>query len=295
MNWQLKEIITRDGIKLNGLFFVPQRLEKKAALYIHGFSGNFYNNSKILNALAEKFNKLGFGLASFNNRGHDIITYIPQRIKKKEDKFLILGAAFEQFEDCILDIETGINFLKSKGFEQIILIGISGGADKAAYYLSQFNHKLVRGVVFISPGDNILIGKKELKDKFELFLKKAMKMVNSGRGNELILKPEIDFPISYRRFISLYDKESKENVFSFNNPKAKFKVLSKIKKPILVVLGNKDKYLFSRKPELIIKILKQKAKKANKFDSLIIKGANHNFQGKEKELSTSIANWIRKL
>ncbi len=292
MNWKLKKIITKDGINLEGIFFLPPSHKNKGILFIHGFTGNFYSNIEILNALAERLGKFGFGVASFNTRGHDIISWIRCE-GKKEKKLLILGGAFEKFEDCILDIEAGLKFLHSQGFNDLILIGISTGADKVAYYLSKPHSKLIRGAVFLSPADNILIGRKELGKKLDTILKKTKRMIKIGKKNELILDPLLEFPISYHRFFSLYQEGSNENVFVFHSRVKKSKVLSRIKEPIFLILGEKDRYLYNYSPQFVIRIIKRNI--YSSFKSAVIKDAGHNFKGKEKKLANLIANWIKKL
>jgi predicted alpha/beta-fold hydrolase len=177
MKWQLEKIFTKDRIALNGLFCSPEKPKKRAVLFIHGFPGNFYVNHEIINSLANKFCKSSLGFFSMNTRGHDIMNVS----FKKNNKPLILGSALEKFEDCILDIDAGIKFLNRQGFNQIILIGISGGADKIGYYLSQKHSKFVTGGIFLSPGSNILIIKKELRNKFKPLLEKSLEMINRGK------------------------------------------------------------------------------------------------------------------
>lgn len=300
MNCSIEKIITKDGLELNGIFFNPRKRKKKALLYIHGLSGNFYNPYNTLNTFAKKFDKFGFGLACFNNRGHDTVAELRKqdRRKKRGYKWLTFGAAFEKFEDCIFDIEAGVEFLKAKGFSAVIIAGISTGANKVAFYFSKSHSQYAKAVILLSPVCDRLVFKKDLgkdfKKKFTILLKKVRKMVSLGKGNELMPKIKNEFPFSANRFLSLYTKESNEDTFPYDMPKAKFRALSKIKEPLLVVFGDKDKYL-GRKPELIIKIFKEKSKKAKKFDSAIIKGASHSYEGKERELAKLITNWISKI
>jgi predicted alpha/beta-fold hydrolase len=291
MKFKLEKINTSDDLILNGMFFNSKKQSKKAVLFIHGFPGNFYLNSEIISNLAEEFDKSGFGLLSLNTRGHDIINVS----FKKNGDILILGSAYEDFDDCLFDIETGIKFLNSHGFDEIILIGISGGADKTGFYLSKKPNKSVKGSIFLSLGSNISIIKKELKDKFDPLLKKAFGMAEKGRGNELILEPELGFPVSWKRFISLYSEESNENVFPIHNNKSGFKSLAKIKVPILTIVGEKDKFFDNFDLDKIAELLKQKAKNSPDFRFKTIKKTDHQFKRREKELSVFIKNWMKNI
>ena len=300
MNCQLEKIITKDKIELDGVFFKPKKSGKKALLYVHGLSGNFYGSCKILNAFAEKFGKFGFGLACFNTRGHDVVAGIKKINKRKKNGYerLTLGAAFEKFEDCIFDIEAGVKFLKSKGFTEIVIAGISTGANKTAYYFSKSQSKYAKAGIFLSPLCDRSALKKDLgknfNKKLEALLKKAKKMAASKQGNKLMPQAENGFSFSANRILSLYVEESNEDTFPYDIPKAKFKTLSKIKKPILAVFGSADKYL-DRPIEQIIEIFREKSKKAKKFDSAIIKNASHSYDGEEKELAKLIVSWIKKI
>ena len=300
MNCELQRIIAKDRVALDGVFFNSKKRSKKALLFVHGLSGNFYNPYKTLSAFAEKFNSFGFGLACFNNRGHDTVAEVRKqdRRKKKGYKWLISGAAFEKFEDCVFDIEAGVKFLKSKGFSKVIVAGISTGANKAAYYFSKFHSKYAKAVILLSPVCDRAAFKKGLGDDFDRKLKililKAKKMKKNGKENELMPKIGNQFPFSAKRFLSLYTKGSSEDTFPYDIPGAKFKALSKIKKQMLVVFGEEDKYL-DREPKEIIKVFKEKAKNTEKFDSAVIYGGSHGFCDKEKELAEAIAGWIKKI
>ena len=300
MNCQLEKIITKDKIELDGVFFKPKKSGKKALLYVHGLSGNFYGSCKILNAFAQEFNKFGFGLACFNTRGHDLVAGVKKINKRKKDGYerLTLGAAFEKFENCIFDIDAGINFLKSKGFTEIIIVGISTGANKTAYYFSKSQNKHAKAGILLSPICDRLALKKDLgknfNKKLKARLKKAKKMVTLKQGNKLMLQDKNEFSFSANRVLSLYTNESNEDTFPYDIPQAKFKILSKIKKPMLTVFGNADKYL-DRPIEQIIEIFREKSKKAKNFDSAIIENASHSYGGHEKELAKIIINWIKKI
>lgn len=288
MHFRLEKFVTKDNFILNGLFFNPKKKSNKALLFIHGFPGNFYQNSEIIISLAGEFQKSGLGLFSINTRGHDIINVT----FKKSGGFSILGGTFEKFADCILDIEAGIKFLNSRGFNEIFLAGISGGADKVGFYLSKTHNKSIKGGVFLSPGSNISIAKKELKNEFKPMVKKAFGMVRKNKGNELILGPRMDFPVSWQRFISLYDEESNENIFPFHDKKTEFRYLTRIKVPLLIVMGNKDEYFDNLDLGKITELLRQKMKNITNSEVKIIKNANHQVKGKEKGLAVIITNWI---
>jgi esterase/lipase len=284
MKFSLENIKTKDGIILNGLFYNSKK--DRAVLFIHGFPGNFYGNINILDC----FFDLNLGILSLNTRGHDILSIT----RKNDDSCIVSGSAVEKFEDCIQDIDAGINFLKKAGFKNIFLTAISAGTDKIGYYLSQRQDNSIKGAIFISPGSNILVMKEEIGKDFNPLLKKSAKMIASGKGDELITNSKMDFPVSYKRFASQYSEDSNENVFPFHNKNCEFKTLSKIKKPILIMMGESDVYFYDKNPNILLKDLKSKLPgKFNEF--AVIKGANHSFQKKEKKLMSIIDSWLKKI
>lgn len=138
----LAEIITEDKLIHQGIFFKPKKPSSvprrgtsagKAILWVHGLTGTFYGNIKIFDAFAQACEKEGWGFASFNNRGHDMVTGA-RRLDSTNPKgysHVLVGAGLERFEECIYDIEAGVQFLIDKGFSEVIVVGHSTGAIKA--------------------------------------------------------------------------------------------------------------------------------------------------------------------
>ena len=79
-----------------------------------------------------------------------------------------------------------------------------------------------------------------------------------------------------------------EIIMFFLSLKPQFRYFKSIKKPSLVVYGEKDEYAWGDIPK-IIEILKSHQPK---FDYRIIKDADHGFTGKNEELAEIISEWI---
>jgi len=67
-----------------------------------------------------------------------------------------------------------------------------------------------------------------------------------------------------------------------------FRHFKSIKKPTLIIYGDKDEYAWDNVPK-IVKILKSYQPK---LIYKIIKGADHGFRNKENQLAKIIANWL---
>lgn len=288
------EITTKDNFVHQGLFFKPAHPKKKAILWIHGLTDNFYGDINTLETFAEVCDKLGWGVASFNNRGHDIVTSIA-KVDENSPKSRIsvtAGAGVEKFTDCVYDIEAGITFLEKHGFSEVILVGISTGANKACYHTAKAKDPRVAGVVLASAISDVAIKQKELGNRYEETIKKVKKLVKEGKGETLI--NDFDYmPLTPNRFLSLYDTNGPEDTFPYYQKNPKFTAFSKITKPLMVIMGGGDEY--SERPVAEIVKTYKKYQKSSNFISIIIPGAFHSFGGKEKEFVEEVVNWIKSI
>ena len=94
------------------------------------------------------------------------------------------------------------------------------------------------------------------------------------------------------RFINLYHPGESEDVFPYHNQLAKWKELRSVHAPIAVIVGSSDKHL-DRPAKKLIDTFREKAVKTKSFFGFVIKGANHGFTKKEKELSREILKFIK--
>ena len=287
MNCVLGKITTYDNKELNGVFFDPSKRNKKALLYVHGF----YGHSEILNALSDKFEKLGYGLACFDVRGYDKI--LERRSSGKETES-------QEFRDCIYDIEAGVRFLLINGFSEIVVAGISGGANKVVYYFSGLHNKYTKGLILISPvceGPIFNDAPTTSKQDFQSFTQKLNNFLKKSKKAFFPKKTRIDiapgFNINNKTQKNTEKLDYDESAF-YESPRPQFNALAKIKEPLLLVFGDKGMYV-DRTPKSIIDMFKQKSKITQKFDSEIINGAGQNFASKEQELSELITNWMKKI
>ena len=124
----LTKIKTREGLVLEGIVVEPRRKDKNktAIIWLHGLSSKFYSGQTLIRELSSVCRRAGVGYFKFNNRGHDVADW---------ENAGMIGAGFEKFTDCVLDIRAMILFAKKLGYKDIILAGHSTGANKALYYV----------------------------------------------------------------------------------------------------------------------------------------------------------------
>ncbi|MBU3978207.1 DUF1749 domain-containing protein [Patescibacteria group bacterium] len=297
MNPQYIQFPTPDGLSLPGLLFSPESTTK-AAIYLHGNGGSsaFYAHDF---TLAQELNKNNIAFLHFNNRGAELIKRLTvEKNNKEESKYF--GAAYEKIKECIEDIDGAVSFLEQKGYKEIYLIGNSTGANKICVYNYYRPQNKIARYILIAGGDDTGHHYAGLgKDKFYQLLKKAKEKIDEGAGEELICELLPGEIISWQSFFDVCDPDGDYNVFPFyeaiNNTRLSrellFRHFQSIKKPSLIVYGELDEYSWGD-TKRIIEILK---KYQPKFDYKIIPGANHRFQGKKKELTETIINWLNEI
>lgn len=289
--YYLVECITKDDLIHQGLYFEPKEKLGTAILYIHGLSSVFHGHLDTCDAFAEVGEKMGIGFASFNNRGFCLISG-PQ----KKDPTALTGishvkggAGQEVFEECILDIDAGITFLISQGYKNVVLMGRSTGANKVCYYAGTVDDPRVVGVVLNSATSDRLTKKKETCASELSFMKK---MIGEGKGEELFTGYSF-FPMTPKRYVSLFEKGSTEDVFDYGDEKPQMKVYGQIKKPLFVIFGEKDEHA-DRPVTDIVKVFDEKTTSAN-YKSVIVPNALHGFEGFESDLAVTICSWAKTL
>lgn len=288
MNYSLVEITTKDGLIHQGVYVEPPKKSKTAILFVHGLTSAFYHNLKLQSVLIEASGKKGIGYAAFNNRGHDFITstYVVDKTSPKGKRHITIGAGVEDFSLCIDDIDAGVSFLKEKGYSSIILIGHSTGANKVCYYIGIKKDHQVTGVVLASPISDRLTPALKYA-----FLKRLLLrfLIGLGFGDKLFTNLNF-FPVTPRRALSLLEPHSEEDIFDYGDKHPQMSVYSQIIIPMSVVFGEADEY--ADRPIKSIKQVFDKYQQSKHYQSTIISGALHGFDGKEKKFSRNIIDWI---
>lgn len=290
----LAEIVTKDKLIHQGLFFRPKKAGKKAILWVHGLTDNFYGDKDILEELAQRGEEDGVAVASFNTRGHDIVSSVKKidESSRKGQTSVTLGSAHEVFTESTWDIGAGISFLSEQGFSKIMLAGISTGANKVCYFAALRKEPRVVGIALISPMSDVPIVRASLGERYETLLQSARTSAH-GSSTNAYLDVYDGMPATPKRFISLAKPGSVEDVFPYYDPKRKPVSLASVRKPLLVVLGERDEY--ADRPIGEIAAWFDKHKTARSFKTTIIPGGLHGLGGKEKEVASTILRWASQI
>ena len=285
----LSEIVTKDKLVHQGIFYEPKAKGNRAILYVHGLSSVFYNEPVMTGMFADACETEGMAFASFNTRGHDMIAGI-----RKIDgtppygySYFPGGAGYEAFKDSVLDIEAGIDFLVRHGFKDIILVGHSTGANKVCFFAATQKNLHVIASVLSGPMSDRLSSPKDAKQ-----LSFMRKLVKKGKGDELLLGHHF-FPLTAKRYLSLYEPGSTEDVFDYGDKNPKLTYFSRITMPLLVVLSGKDEA--ADRPITDIQQIFDAKAKASTYKSVIIPDAPHRFNGYETLAVSTIVEWIKSI
>ena len=283
---ELVRVWTEDELQLQGLYCPPHRSsDLPAVLHIHGSSSNFYR-SQFLDRLADVLTDRGFAFLTGNTRGHDIMNKV---YFKDPTATRYIGGAYEVPEECVLDVAAWITFLREREHKEVVLLGHSFGAHKAAFYQSEVADERVKALIFMSPADHGL-SVDALGSEAERTLSWASEKVSSKQGDSLLDAGFAPYPMSARTIYSLL-VEAKLDIFKFGRPDEPWEALSGLRCPILVTTGTVAEFI-STSPEDALATLRDKAVSSPRCDTVVIDGAPHNYRGFEVQVAEVILDWL---
>ena len=142
-NAELLSFVTSDQETLHGLLFRADASPQPdvALVMIHGVAMSFYTGP--LPVFAEALAGRGHHAFSMNCRGHDWIA-------RGGDLTAFRGATYENFEECVLDLDAAIDRLKQEGYARFVLVGHSLGSVKSLYYQGTRRRDDIVGVISCS-------------------------------------------------------------------------------------------------------------------------------------------------
>jgi len=160
------------GATLSGLLYSPKTPSKTGVILVPQGQGGFIDGLHDYNPLAQQLMDAGYYLLLSNMRTAS-------------------GWAYERFESALPDVAAAVATLKSRGVENVILLGTSLGGPRIAYYAYKSKDPSLKALVFMSSITSpYLEGRARLsKEKlasFDAFLENARKLVRSGKGNDMV-------------------------------------------------------------------------------------------------------------
>lgn len=290
MRAEFVKLLTGDSVINHGLFFEPSRDTGKGIAHVHGLAGNFYEN-EFIRVMAEAFTKENYSFLTFNNRGHDYISDI-ERDRDGGPAFFKGGGAYERFEESFYDLEAAMLFLSGRGVRRICLQGHSTGCNKLVNFLSRGGSG-AGAAALLSPCDDIAMIRSGLKGKFDEGLALAKELASSGKGGELLPPELVFYPMSAATYLDYYSEGALHDIFRFRNPRSKFPGLGNLAIPVFASYGTEGEYL-DIPAEEALRLIRESLPEPGGMTAKIIKGACHNYRGKEKELAGEILEFLAK-
>lgn len=228
----LVHIITRDGVRLDGIYqtpvSVPDKRPVEAVLCVHGTGGNFYG-STLFDALAERLLQRGCAVLRINTRGHDLMSNATTTRGGRR-----LGAAYEVLDDCRHDLAGWLDWLRQRGTSRVGLIGHSSGAVKCLYAQAHEPDASVACVVALSP-PRLSYSWFESSDRgveFRNVYQQAQALQAVGESESLLdVRIPLPFVITAAGYVEKYGPDERYNFLRF---------LDRITCPVLVTLGEKE-------------------------------------------------------
>jgi len=283
----LVQTATVDGLYLHG-FFAPTE-SKLVLLHIHGFEGNFYENW-FVHVLAKKLHENNISFLVVNTRGCEKI----KDFNTVSGENRTIGARYELLEESPLDIDAWVEFLSEQGYEEIVLSGHSLGNYKVARYLEEGKYaSKVKKLILLSPFDKKASVELYAKTTVDSLLEKAQKMVDEGKGDEMITPDMESIVVSYKTYISWYKQDELGRMFEFVTKDYEFPGLKRITIPTKIIVGSKDEYFHTSNPEHPEEAMDIFLKHIPNSEGKIIEGAVHSFEPHQEQLAEEVFNFIK--
>lgn len=282
---------TPKGYLLDGLWFGGDR-PNTAIVFVHGLGSNAFAHHNYLTPLAGRATAVLF----FSNRGHDGVAGI-KKIKpggRRGYAYEQAGMAHEAFTDCADDIQGAVNLLRRRAAKRVYLVGHSTGCQKITYYLSRGGRqRRIAGAMLLCPISDYADARHENERKRKKAEAAAREFVRQRKPHRLLPAHLWGGTIDAQRFLSLYTPDSKEETFTYAQPRKIPHALRKVRTPLLAVLAGDDEYRDRDTKEIAGWFRNNLRSKESAIE--IVPGASHSFNGQEDAVARIIRRWIARL
>lgn len=199
-------------------------------LLLHGTFA--HNKMEIMQALADLLKEKGYNTLAVN---------LSFSVDKRPSDMLDCKIEHKhKHEDAIVELDTWMNWLKEQGASKVVVLGHSRGGNQAAWYAAEKDSALLEKVVAVAPATTDPDkASKEYEERYKKpladILAEAQKLVDAGKGDTVMELPGLVYCENAKAtadsVIGYYKTDERRNTPS---------LLSKIKKPMLIVMGSAD-------------------------------------------------------
>lgn len=262
--------IPTDTTPLDGAFHQPDgEVTAGAVLLMHGNTMNFYLGAPRF--LPPVLTTLGFACLSFNRRGRDILGIRDSRTAE--------GAAFQLVREAIADNRYAAGWLAGRGFRNAAVIGHSHGGTLGVRHVA--DHPETPALVLLSAhcgGANLVPYASRAgllaRDRLDAITAQAHKLVEAGRGRELLLLPGWWYIASAESFLDLLTEVPDI-----------LELAPKISCPVLYLRGDAE-------PQQLYPAEEFQRRVSGHCDIRIVSGCDHFYVGREDEVAEIVASWL---
>ncbi len=273
-NAELLSFMTSDRETLHGLLFRADASPQPdlALVMIHGVAMNFYTGP--LPVFAEALAGRGHHAFSINSRGHDWIA-------RGGDLTAFRGATYENFEECVLDVDAAIDRMKQEGYARFVLVGHSLGSVKSLYYQGTRRREDVVGVISCSAPRQFYAARAVEDPEFEARMANAEGRVAEGRGEEYLRAPASGATglFTYRTYVSKYGRHETNDVRRH---------AAKLGCPLLVTAGEMEAAYFREYARELTE-----SAGPERGTCIIVPGANHFYSGCDAFMIDALDGWLK--
>lgn len=274
---QIHAVQTQDNVRLHLAFFPPENKDTPVVLCTHGVANAFYNTP--LWEVAQQIHQQGWGVALFNNRGHDWVSANPVDARW-------IGAAHERIEDSALDFQAGLDWLRTQGYRNIVIGGHSLGGLKANYSLRTLPAGSFRGLAMFSsprlPDDQVWEWAKH-----EEILARCEALKDAGQGGSLL---ELEMPTNTPVMKGLMSAETYINKYGPTAVTTVLKAAAQITLPVFLLAGTEEA------PQHSFAVDMEKALvNAPSVTRVSVDGADHLYSGQSAEVAEAFSQWLATL
>jgi pimeloyl-ACP methyl ester carboxylesterase len=186
----------------------------------------------------------------------------------------------------VRDLAAWIDFAEDRGFKQVVLVGHSAGWAAVRSYQAEKQDGRVVGVVLASGAVRA-----ETRPTDPDQLSQATRLMTEGQGDALVRDPKRSFPsyISAATFLDIANSppESKD-FFGVQTPNPG---VTRIHCPLLAFFGTRGDVGTEADLKLLKTCIQRQSSGPSRVDTLMIRGADHMYEGEEAQVAEAIAKW----
>lgn len=281
LHGELVRFPASDGLGLEG--FLHEAPGRTALVFVHGMTDVGWSPPGP--TVFELARAAGVAALLVNTRGAGIVTEFGYPDEPDRDT-IAAGTAFERFADGVRDLDGAVEFLGSRGFDRLVLVGHSTGCQKVVADQLEAARPEVEGLVLLAPVDDRAVWQRSLGASFESVLADAR-----DRGDAAVL--DLDGPTGYlspRRFVALVEPGSAEgDLFDYGT---ELDHLRDVDVPMLTVFGRDEPFAARPVDELLARIAAESADPRSR--TAVVPG-DHAFRGGEAELAAAVTRFLTDL